>query len=199
MSERIRELVSRGYSAPDDVIMDEYFEWLTYVSNIGKDYSMLAEILHERTFYSIVHNDENRGEDGKVLRKIFEQETLFDDYSCLADRGCSMLEMLIGLAIRMETILEDPYEGDRTVRWFWEILDNLGLSKYTNYELKYHNKLTEVQEIIDNLLERRYSRSGKGGLFPLKNAKKDQRKVEIWYQLSAYLLENYINEEEIVG
>ena len=32
---------------------------------------------------------------------------------------------------------------------------------------------------------------GFGGLFPLKHAKKDQRKVEIWYQLQNWLMENY--------
>ena len=45
-------------------------------------------------------------------------------------------------------------------------------------------------------VERRYKRSGEGGLFPLKNAAKDQRKVEIWYQLSSYLLENYVDNED---
>lgn len=201
-NERIRELVSNRYPSTDDEVCEEYFEWLTYVVNLGKEHSMLARTLHNQEFVSLVKNDENRIEDGKVLRRIFEDETLFDDYRCLDKKGCSVLEMLVGLAIRMETILEDPAEGDRTIVWFWEMLDNLKLSEYTDYAIKYSNTVDIKEEIarkIANFVNRKYSRSGDGGVFPLKNAKKDQRKVELWYQLSAYLLENYIDEDEVCG
>ena len=198
MNNRINEIVSRGYSASDEEVKEEYFEWLTYISGMSNGYKRLANILHNVAFYAIVKNDDNRGEDGKVLRKIFENETLFRDYSCL-DHECSMLEMLIGLAIRMESILEDSDEEDRTIKWFWEILSNLKLDKYSDIDWNNHESNYNVLETLDNLLERRYSRSGVGGLFPLKEPKKDQRKVEIWYQLSAYLLENYIDEREICG
>ena len=198
MTDRLREIVTRGYSASEEEIKAEYFEWLTYISGMSNGYKRLANILHNIAFYSIVKNDDNRGEDGKVLRKIFENETLFRDYSCL-DEECSVLEMLIGLAIRMESILEDSDEEDRTIKWFWEILSNLKLDKYSDIDWNNHESNYNVLETIDNLLERRYSRSGDGGLFPLKAPKKDQRKVEIWYQLSAYLLENYIDEREICG
>ena len=201
MDTRISEIVTRGYSADCDEICEEYFEWLTYVVNIGKDHTELARMLHNREFYSIWSNDQNRVEDGKMLRNIFRDETLYNNYECLERPNCSVLEMLIALAIRMESILEDPAEGDRTISWFWLFLDNLGLSKYTNYNIKYGagNPVTEINDILDDLIERRYKRSGEGGLFPLKNAKKDQRKVEIWYQLSSYLLENYIDESDING
>ena len=199
MDTRIREIVTRGYTADPDEICEEYFEWLTYVVNIGKDHTELARMLHNREFYSICSNDQNRVDDGKMLRNIFRDETLYNNYASIDRPNCSVLEMLVALAIRMESILEDPNEGDRTVIWFWEILDNLGLSKYTNYNIKYGagNPVTEINDIVDNLVERRYKRSGEGGLFPLKNATKDQRKVEIWYQLSSYLLENYVDKDEI--
>jgi len=38
---------------------------------------------------------------------------------------------------------------------------------------------------------RRYSKTGKGGLFPLKHPKKDQTEVEIWYQMQQYVMENF--------
>lgn len=198
MNNRIGELVSRGYSASDEEITDEYFEWLMYVAALSNGYTKLARTLHQIQFYSIVRNDDNRGEDGKVLRKIFENETLYRDYSCL-DKECSMLEMLIGLAIRMESILEDSDEEDRTIKWFWEILNNAGLSKFSDIDWNSLGGADAVTEIVRDILERKYSRSGDGGLFPLKAPKKDQRKVEIWYQLSAYLLENYIDERDICG
>ena len=49
----------------------------------------------------------------------------------------------------------------------------------------------KVDYYVDKLLGRDYFRDGFGGLFPLKHAKKDQRKVEIWYQLQNWLMENY--------
>jgi hypothetical protein len=48
-----------------------------------------------------------------------------------------------------------------------------------------------VNQILTNLVERTYQKNGKGGLFPLKQPAKDQRRVEIWYQMAAYLNENY--------
>jgi hypothetical protein len=41
------------------------------------------------------------------------------------------------------------------------------------------------------LNKREYFPSGKGGLFPLENPREDQTKVEIWYQMHAYVMENY--------
>ena len=33
--------------------------------------------------------------------------------------------------------------------------------------------------------------NGTGGLFPLKRPRVNQRRVEVWYQMSEYLMENY--------
>lgn len=193
-----RRDLGRRYSASENEVRDEYFEWLTFLVDLNRDSMLLAKALHEIEFYSIIANDDNRAEDGKMLRNIFKDETLFDDYSSL-DGPCSVLEMLVGLSIRMESILEDPEEEDRTPAWFWLMLTNLGLNHLTDDNYKRLNGDLKVRKVIEDLLGRDYSRSGKGGLFPLKDAKKDQRKVEIWYQLSSYLIENYIDESEING
>lgn len=193
---RMSEL-AMGYSASDSEIKAEYFEWLTYIVGLDKNSLLLAKELHKREFYSIVGNDSNRAEDGKHLRDIFEEETLFRDYSCL-NGPCSVLEMLIALAIRIESILEEPTEENRTEQWFWEMLKNLGLDKFTDDEFYPQGGPEQIERKLTVLLERQYTRSGKGGLFPLKVAKKDQRKTEIWYQLSAYLIENYIDEDEFI-
>lgn len=97
-----------------------------------------------------------------------------------------MLEVLIGLARRMDAILSDA--GDEQVsRWFWEMFDNLGLGNFPddNYDAD------AVSDLIEGWLDRRYNRNGKPGLYPLKHAEVDQRKVEIWAQMSAYINENY--------
>ena len=72
------------------------------------------------------------------------------------------------------------------------MIQNLGLDEYTD------NRYADdpffeatVHHILRALLNREYTRSGKGSLFPLKKSRQDQRKTEIWYQLHAYLKEKY--------
>jgi len=47
-----------------------------------------------------------------------------------------------------------------------------------------------VEDVTHAVIWRTYNENGNGGLFPLRDSDQDQRQVEIWYQLSAYLLEN---------
>jgi hypothetical protein len=48
-----------------------------------------------------------------------------------------------------------------------------------------------VEQKINRVLERTYKPNGEGGLFPLKNTCKNQKRVEIWYQMNSYIHENY--------
>lgn len=182
-------------------IISEYFQWLCEIVHVDSgdtSYWLLAKALHKKEFFWTVPNDDNRGSDGKKLREQFAEEADISIEELFNGGPCSMLEMLISLAKRIEDALCDTDEGDRTSKWFWEILSNLGLDVYKDevyYEL-YGNEY--IDSILNNVLERTYKRSGKGGLFPLKHPKKDQRKVEIWYQMSAYLLENYYVDGEFV-
>ena len=51
----------------------------------------------------------------------------------------------------------------------------------------------EMDEILNIWLERRYDEDGKGNIFPLKDPIKDQKTVEIWYQMQSYLLEKNLS------
>jgi hypothetical protein len=46
----------------------------------------------------------------------------------------------------------------------------------------------EIDDILTRLIERTYKPNGEGGFFPLPQTDEDQTKVEIWYQMSAYIL-----------
>ena len=178
----------------------EYYYWLCDIINVDQynvSYWLLIKKLQDTEFIDKVPNDDNRIDDGKKLRDIFADETGYTNYTFL-DGPCSMLEMLIGLSIRIEDILEDCEEGDRTRVWFWEMIKNLGLDKYDDESYFDHGGSDAIVEILDKLINRKYGRNGNGGLFPLKDAKKDQRNVEIWYQMCAYLLENYYIDGEIM-
>ena len=173
--------------------LDEaYFVWLysqvadpTESSPIRTFWSLTRQ-LHKKEFLWSVPNDDNRVEDGRDLRYEFGDihgEELPNEWLGL---GCSMLEMLIGLARRLE--FEDEDGGD-AYDWFWLLLRNAYLDDAVSD--RRYSKTTErrVNEVLDRVIFRQYNRNGDGGLFPLHYPERDQRKVELWYQLSAYILE----------
>lgn len=168
---------------------NEYFDWLVELVCRDKfargiSFGKLLMHLHRREFAYTILNDKNRANDGVKLRRRFFLDSGLDDDSEYLDGPCSVLEMMIALAIRCEeTIMDDPRFGDRTSHWFWGMVINLGLGSMTDdlYDRK------AVDEAIDILLERRYKPNGEGGLFKVRHCDKDLRKVEIWYQLCWYL------------
>ena len=173
----------------DNQVKNNYFTWLyNYVckgrANANVSYRKLFTLLHDIDFDFYVRNDVNRARDGIDLRYRFamniEDESILD----ILDGPCSVLEMMVALAIRCEeTIMDDTRYGDRTSQWFWSMLTNLGISYMTDE--RYDEKI--AVEKIYNFLERRYDPDGKGGLFYIRGCQDDLREVEIWTQLCWYL------------
>ena len=172
---------------------DNYYQWLcelVKVNTSDRSYFLLLKILHKKEFYWTVPNDDNRALDGQRLRDEFllvNEEPKFRGKRILGP--CTMLEMLTGLSRRMEFMLYEPEKGDRTSVWFWIMMSNCRLDRFSDDEFVQHGGENMIMFILNELLERTYKRSGKGGLFPLKHPAKDQRKVEIWYQMCQYILE----------
>lgn len=178
----------------------EYFDYLCFLVdhayNPAKEennsYLILLKELYRTEFYSLVPNDENREEDGKKLREDFIESYRGDYPNEILSGPCTVLEMLIGLSYRMNDILSGVHPENNSDVYFWEMITNLGLDIYTDedfFKIPFHS--TKLKETLTNFLERTYKRSGKGGIFPLKYPKKDQRKVELWYQMMSYIDENY--------
>lgn len=174
-------------------IKQYYFNWLcdlVHIDQEDRSYWLLARDLYHRKFVPIVNYDENRAYDGIELRDECLQELGYPRHHDLGEE-CSVLEMMVALAQRMDFETSDPYEDDidKTAYWFWEMIDNLGLTAFDDDSYVELEGQIYVDAIIDALVERRYSWTGDGGLFPLENADEDQRDVEILYQMSAYLAE----------
>lgn len=177
-----------------DELNNAYFEWMYQLVCDERDsemsYRKLLYLLHDTDFNYTIPMDGNRAEDGTDLRYRFGYENAYDGpiiAAYLDDRPCSVLEMMVALAIRCEEhIMCDPDIGDRTGQWFWNMIDNLGLGDMDDegFDKSY------AERVIQKFLNREYKRNGEGGLFTVKHYRKDLRSVEIWYQMCWYLDEN---------
>lgn len=171
---------------------ERYFTWLysqvapLKVKNPSRTHWSLAKQLFTKEFVWFVPNDDNRVEDGRDLRFEFLHECGIKDVPPdWLGLGCSMLELLIGLSRRLS------FNADGESRdWFWQLIENLNLppcnDRVYNDDLK-----DEIDQALDSVIWRTYAPNGDGGLFPLREYNQDQRKVELWYQMHAYILAEF--------
>lgn len=172
-------------------IENKYFEWMyklvcdnRYADDIS--YRKLLKHLHEREFVYSIQRDSNRAADGIDLRRRYGYRHYIEHIDDYIQGPCSVLEMLIALAIRCEeSIMDDPSIGDRTGQWFWMMINNLKLGGMTDT----HYDEVYVDDVLDVLLNREYDADGRGGLFVVRNSQYDMREIEIWTQL-CYFLDN---------
>jgi hypothetical protein len=170
----------------------EYFDWM-YNLVCGEkrfkkvSYRKLLSYLNKVDFNYIYEMDGNRAEDGMDLRYRFGYENDIPDYEITAhldDRPCSILEMMVALSVRCEeNIMDNPDIGDRTGKWFWGMIESLGL--YSMDDSCFDR--SKADKIIHCFLSRDYKMNGEGGLFTIPNYRGDLRYVEIWYQAMWYL------------
>lgn len=165
-----------------------YFVWL-YELNADPSrrsrrytYWNLFRRMHTTEFEWHIHNDQARVEDGVDLRRefIIDAEIPYVDDAWF-NQGCSFLEMLVALSRRM------AFEADSDApSCFWNMLENISLFGM-NDTVK--NSAEIIDDALRRVIDRKYEPNGEGGLFPLVHPKRDQRRVELWYQLNAYILE----------
>lgn len=165
------------------MILDNYYEWLKQEVD-GSNYDKLLSYLNETPFYTILNDDLNRIDDGLIIREHYIHQVTETPESVTRRKfkckPCSVLEMMYGLATRMEDgILGDSEYGDRRLIWFWGMIKSLGLIEMTddNYDEIY------VEEVIHRFLERDYSPDGHGGLFTT-DFNIDMREISIWSQMN---------------
>jgi len=169
-------------------IESTYFNWLyakvLHVENPTPSLTFwnLMRELHNTEFVWLISGDDNRAEDGLDLRHEFVREANINSDREWSLLGCSVLEMLIAFSRRT------PFETDRSPRdWFWSFLENLGLSEFNDANAPPYYPV--IAEILYVFVWRTYEPDGRGGLFPIINTRNDQRKIELWYQFSEYLVE----------
>lgn len=179
-------------------VKDDYFEWLMDIVQPirnGKSWLILMKVLGRTEFEVLVPNDINRCIDGCGLREEFRLCSHHSSYADIMEQPCSVLELLLSLARKMDFELSDAFYSsgmDHTEEFFWELLGNLGLDFYDDDTYADRKGAgNEVKKILRVFMSRDYDECGHGGAFPLTCSKRDQRYVELWRQLSEYLEECY--------
>lgn len=175
-------------------IQDVYFEWM--VAKVCPNYPLnptlylnLLHTLHDIDFKYSLPMDANREDDGFQLRYRFAYERCLPDSVVASEidiRPCSVLEMMVALALRCEEqIMDNPDVGNRMGNWFWEMIESLGLISEKDYSFNRRR----VERKIRKFLDRNYNRNGHGGLFTIHDDRYDMREAEIWYQMMWHLHE----------
>jgi len=174
-----------------------YFEWLYRLvcdDRYGGDrssYRRLLTYLHhtDYRYETKPPHDDVRSYDGIDMRYEFGYEAHVDSRliaSVLDVRPCSMLEMMVALCFRCESIAADKAKGDRIGQWFWAMLHSLGLAGMNDLEFDQ----STAEDILERFFKNEYARNGEGGLFTLHNTNEDCREKEIWWQMCRFLNEN---------
>lgn len=180
-------------------IFNDYHDWITGLANslldlysYDKHFFNLVEKLYSTEFVWEISQDENRASDGIEFRLKFAEfnpkYSVNDVKLYLMDIPCSILEMMLALSYRCEEdIMGDEEIGDRTGKWLYQMIKNLGLLGMN--DIWYSEDFTN--EVINNFLTHQYDYDGCGGLFHIENSPYDLRNMEIWYQMNLYLSEKF--------
>lgn len=176
-------------------LADRYFLWLydqvCGIRNVESPRSMtlVCSRMHAMTFLPLIPHDENRVAEGGNLRNEFVTKKASDRRDVL-----KTFDLMVPDTTILEVLVSLSRHGDFMVGfglewWFGEFLRNLGIGRFSDPVC-----ITRTPGPIDRALrkfnERKYKYNGQGGLFPLKLPDRDQREVELWYQMGAYMTEN---------
>jgi hypothetical protein len=174
-------------------LADRYFLWLydqvCGVRDVESPLSLtlICSRMHAMPFLPLVPHDENRVAQGGELRNEFVNSNFVRNPLKAVDLmipDTTVFEVLISLCKAADFMV-----GFGPEWWFSLFVRNLSIGRYNDLF-----SLTRTPWPVDRALrrfnERKYKANGEGGLFPLKLPNEDQRKVELWYQMGAYMTEN---------
>lgn len=184
---------------------ESYVEWLksfTIDERVSDDRRLTYDNLIKRLwlihFVPSVGNDIDRAVDGTELRKryydILAKNTGVYVRDVEDDLGeifgpCRVLEMLIALSMRMYDLMQDLGVYNSVSRWFWAIMENVNFDilddDYWESDVVGYDPDDYVEETCNHIMNHDGIRSEglEGGWFWVPG----WEKMEIWYQMHAYL------------
>lgn len=168
-------------------IQEAYFAWLYQLVHDRVDLTVVCRLMHQVEFTPLVPYDENRVAVAAGLRNEFQELSGSlgpGEAADLMGPDASVFEVLIGFAGQADDMIALSLKS-----WFQIFTENLGLDRYDD-EYLLRRSTYPVESIINKFNNRDYRPNGRGGIFPLKHPKHDQREVELWYQMGDYMNEN---------
>ena len=168
--------------------MDLSNSYLSYIcSLVGIDdscrYKRLIHFLMKKDFNYTIPMDGNREADGLDLRYRFSCDKGIPQAIVsieLDSKPCSILEMLIALSLRANSIITSEENASFI---FWSMIDNLGFGDQMDEFFDIHY----CEDRIEDFLDHNYDSNGEGGLVTLMYPPADLRYVEIWDQIMWWL------------
>lgn len=161
-------------------MMTDYYMFLLSLLE-GLNDSQLYRYLLEVDYIWTIPLDKNRAQDGIDLRCWWANSIKLtkEQYEVIFNsKACSMLEMLLAFAIRIENDFMATAEGNNTSKWFYQMLISLGMSDdITNFD----------RGRVDHALLMFFNHQI--SLFQVPNV--DISKMELWNQMNYWI--NYIN------
>lgn len=180
-----------------------YFSWLCELSGAE---GPLARIFYETDFRwpDGIEDDENRAKSAKDLREQYAIYLLCgDDANGIISTEkwhdidllkksilgpASVFEVLVCLAMELDSMLNMEPES-QVKKYFSKMMENAGFDVMDDEDWDGDAKKTEKywQNVLDRVLDRKYDKTGKGGLFPIKKQESgnyDQRKKPLWSQMN---------------
>lgn len=145
--------------------------------------------LHSTEFTWTLPNDSNRADDGLKLRYRLltsNPALMKDPRLCIYSftfNTCSVLELILSLAERMEQMLTSFDLGDRTLQWVWNMLTSMGVATISD-DIYYE---PYIQTQVNDMLNHNYEFNGKGGLFYIPTTTIDLRTLPIWDQVNMFV------------
>ena len=172
----------------------DYFDWLynrvfgLRSDNTRNNYTVLCDAMHRFPFKNLIPHDSNRVADGTALRDEFLKQyrrrwNELDKLDMIMP-DATIFEVLVALADRADFAYDRGPEF-----WFDVFISNLKLKEFNDMGFLARDA-AKVERKLRRFNDRRYEPDGTGGIFPLRDPVADQRKIELWYQMGAYVTEN---------
>lgn len=158
-----------------------YYEWLCDQTGLSHHYDLLLRQLWMTDFYYVLIDDENRLKDGCDLTRRYCEETNQEWPG--PKSSCSVLEMLVALAIRAS---EEIYDEWSPADWFREFIHNLYLDSQTNFEFD----KAYVADRLETWMSRKFNKNGHGNIVKSRTFF-DSRMNPFWKEVHNFVISEF--------
>ena len=150
-------------------------------------YGMLIYELWRREFFwmDIYEGEESRAADGRQLREQYMMEAdVTPDFVPIGP--CTVLEMLIAFALRLDSTIHDWTIGHRPWEWMTMFITNLGLADLTDNSLRAADR-SFVTARLEMWMAHNIGTRGERGLFRFKRPLLTISNLDNWSQMQHWV------------